>query len=75
MADDVGYDFDLLRGVIDMNERQFEWIADKIQTSAGGSLTGTTVAVWGLAFKARTDDLRESPALHVIEHLRAPAPR
>jgi UDPglucose 6-dehydrogenase len=69
MADDVGYDFEVLKGVVDMNDRQFVWVADKIQTSVGGSLQGLTVAVWGLTFKARTDDLRESPSLHVINHL------
>ena len=39
--------------------------------AAGGSLEGVTVAAWGLTFKARTDDLRESPALAVIARLRA----
>jgi UDPglucose 6-dehydrogenase len=71
MAQDTGYDFDLLRSVVEMNEAQFEWTADKIQRAAGGSLEGKVIAVWGLTFKARTDDLRESPSLHVIEHLRA----
>jgi UDPglucose 6-dehydrogenase len=69
MADEVGYDFEVLRGVVDMNERQFGWIADKIQAAMGGTVEGRTVAIWGLTFKARTDDLRESPALHVIDHL------
>ena len=69
MAEDVGYDFEVLRGVVDMNDRQFVWVADKIQSAAGGSLEGRTVAVWGLTFKARTDDLRESPSIHVINHL------
>ncbi|HZN14709.1 MAG TPA: UDP-glucose/GDP-mannose dehydrogenase family protein [Acidimicrobiales bacterium] len=69
MADDVGYDFEVLRGVVDMNERQFAWIADKIAAALRGPLDGKTIAVWGLTFKARTDDLRESPALHVIDHL------
>jgi UDPglucose 6-dehydrogenase len=70
MADDVGYDFEVLRGVADMNQRQFAWVADKVQNAAGGSVDGRTIAVWGLTFKARTDDLRESPSLHVIDHLR-----
>jgi UDPglucose 6-dehydrogenase len=70
MADEVGYDFEVLRGVVDMNERQFGWIADKIAAATGGVLEGKTIAVWGLTFIARTDDLRESPALHVIDHLR-----
>ena len=70
MADDVGYDFEVLRGVVDMNDRQFAWVADKIERAVGGSVAGKTIAVWGLTFKARTDDLRESPSLHVIAHLR-----
>ncbi len=69
MGDEVGYDFEVLRGVVDMNDRQFAWVADKIENAAGGSLQGLTVGVWGLTFKARTDDLRESPAIHVIDHL------
>lgn len=71
MADDVDYDFAILRSVVEMNERQFEWVTDKIVSCVGGSLEGRTVAVWGLTFKARTDDMRESPSLHVIERLRA----
>ena len=70
MAADTNFDFDILRAVVDMNEAQFQWVADKIEQAAGGSVDGRDVAVWGLTFKARTDDLRESPALHVIRHLR-----
>ena len=70
IAEDAGYDFDLLKGVISVNEDQFERVADKVQRAVGGSLDGVTVAVWGLTFKARTDDLRDSPALNVIRRLR-----
>jgi UDPglucose 6-dehydrogenase len=70
MADDVGYDFEMLRAVVDTNQRQFDWVADKIETGAGGSLSGRTVAVWGLTFKARTDDMRESPSMHIVQRLR-----
>ena len=69
IARDAGYHFDLLDGVIAINEEQFERVADKIRTAAGGNLSGTTVAVWGLTFKARTDDLRDSPALQIIKRL------
>ncbi len=69
IADDHGYDFDLLRGVITVNEEQFERVADKVSDMAGGSLEGVRVAAWGLTFKARTDDLRESPALEIIRRL------
>ena len=69
IAEDAGYDFGLLRGVIDVNQEQFERVADKIEQMAGGSISGKTVAVWGLTFKARTDDLRDSPSLEIIARL------
>jgi UDPglucose 6-dehydrogenase len=69
IAEDHGYDFDLLRGVITVNDEQFERVADKVERLAGGSLTGVQVAVWGLTYKARTDDLRDSPALEVLRRL------
>jgi len=72
IAEDAGYDFGLLEGVIAVNVEQYSRIADKIQGAvAGGVLDGRTVAVWGLTFKALTDDIRDSPALEVIHHLRA----
>jgi UDPglucose 6-dehydrogenase len=69
IAHDAGYHFDLLDGVIAVNEEQFERVADKIRVAAGGDLTDATIAVWGLTFKARTDDLRDSPSLAIIERL------
>lgn len=69
IADEAGYDFSLLRGVIDVNAQQHERVAAKVAAAAGGSLEGKRVAVWGLAFKARTDDTRESPALEVVHRL------
>jgi UDPglucose 6-dehydrogenase len=69
IAEDAGYDFTLLKGVIAVNEEQYERVAAKVVRAAGGSLEGTRVAVWGLAFKARTDDLRDSPAIEVIRRL------
>jgi UDPglucose 6-dehydrogenase len=68
-AASAGYDFDLLRSVVVANSRQRERIVEKIETLVGGSLAGATVAVWGLTFKAGTDDLRGSPALDIIEVL------
>jgi UDPglucose 6-dehydrogenase len=44
-------------------------VARKIEAAAGGSLDGVTVAVWGLTFKANTDDLRDSPSLEIIRRL------
>ena len=69
IARDAGYHFDLLDGVIAINEEQFERVTDKIRVAAGGDLSGVTVAVWGLTFKARTDDLRDSPSLAIIKRL------
>src|SRR5918996_1117233 len=69
IADDAGYSFDLMRGVITVNEDQFQRVAAKIREMAGGSLEGVKVAVWGLTFKARTDDTRESPALRIVSLL------
>ncbi|MGZ4672876.1 MAG: UDP-glucose dehydrogenase family protein [Ilumatobacteraceae bacterium] len=69
IANDAGYHFDLLDGVIAVNEEQFDRVTDKIRVAAGGDLSKATVAVWGLTFKARTDDLRESPSLAIITRL------
>jgi UDPglucose 6-dehydrogenase len=70
IAEEAGYDFGLLRGVIGVNEEQYERVTSKIVAQAGGSVDGRTIAVWGLTFKARTDDLRESPSLEIIRRLR-----
>jgi UDPglucose 6-dehydrogenase len=69
IAEDAGYDFRLLQGVIDVNEEQFDRVVRKVQTMAGGNLAGVRVAAWGLTFKARTDDLRESPSLEVLRRI------
>ncbi|HZP27874.1 MAG TPA: UDP-glucose/GDP-mannose dehydrogenase family protein [Acidimicrobiia bacterium] len=65
----VGYEFSLLRGVIEVNTRQHEHVVDKVRTAAGGELAGTKLAVWGLTYKANTDDLRDSPALAIATRL------
>jgi UDPglucose 6-dehydrogenase len=69
IADDAGYRFDLLQATIDVNEQQLDRMVDKLAEAVGTPLDGVTVAVWGLTFKARTDDLRDSPALAVIQRL------
>jgi UDPglucose 6-dehydrogenase len=69
IAEDAGYDFGLLRGVDEVNDEQFARVAGKIERMAGGSVDGQLVAAWGLTFKARTDDLRQSPALEVLHRL------
>jgi UDPglucose 6-dehydrogenase len=69
-----GYDFSLMRGVIDINEQQYHRMVHKVLLAAGRNVTqrldGVVVGVLGLTFKAGTDDLRESPSLRVIEVLR-----
>ena len=69
-ASDKGYDFKILRAVEDVNNRQKERLVEKIG-ALFKDLTGTTIALWGLAFKPRTDDMREAPAIPIIEGLLA----
>jgi UDPglucose 6-dehydrogenase len=71
MAGQAGYDFRFLDVAVAVNEEQFDRVADKVRKAAGGDLAGRTVAVWGLSFKAGTDDLRDSPALAVIDRMLA----
>lgn len=68
ITDAVGYDFPLLRAVVDTNELQRARILDRTERLLG-DLSGKVIAVWGIAFKARTDDTRESPALHLARGL------
>ncbi len=73
IAEDHGYNFTMMRGVIDVNDEQLERMVSKIATAAGRpdhDLSGITVGGLGLTFKAGTDDLRESPALAIIAELR-----
>lgn len=67
-AKDKGYDFKILDAVEDVNVRQKQVLVDKIQQHFG-SLKGKTIGVWGLAFKPRTDDMREAPAITIISRL------
>jgi len=71
MAEDAGYDFALLRGVVEVNREQHDRIAEKASRLAGGVLAGVRVALLGLTFKAGTEDLRDSPALAIAARLRA----
>ena len=65
------YDFKILNAVMDVNTRQRFRIADKLEAYFGEDLSGKTIAVWGLAFKPNTDDIREAPALYTIDRLLA----
>jgi UDPglucose 6-dehydrogenase len=69
-ASDKGYDFKILRAVEDVNDRQKERLVDKMEAHFP-DLAGRTIAIWGLAFKPRTDDMREAPAIPIIERLLA----
>lgn len=69
IAEVAGYDFNLLKGVVAVNEEQLNRVAEKIIDLAGGSVDGKRIGAWGLTFKARTDDLRESPSLEVLRRL------
>lgn len=70
-GDERDIPLDILKAVEAANERQKRVVFDKLQRHFDGQLAGRTVAVWGLAFKAETDDVRESPALVLIEALLA----
>jgi UDPglucose 6-dehydrogenase len=64
---EVGLQFDLLESVEAVNERQKRRMLEKLLAEFGGSLAGKRIAVWGLAFKAETDDMRESPSIPLVE--------
>ncbi len=68
-AAEVNYDFSLLTSVMRVNEEQKTIIVPKIKDFYGGDLKGKHFALWGLAFKPDTDDIREAPALYVINKL------
>jgi len=68
-ANEVNYDFKILNAVIDVNALQREFFANKISQYFKGDLAKKRFAVWGLAFKPNTDDIREAPALDIIAQL------
>lgn len=68
-ADDNGYSLEVLKAVEKVNERQKEVLFKKLVKAFDGDLKGKSVALWGLAFKPETDDMRESTALVVIKKL------
>lgn len=70
-ADEYGYDFRVLDSVMQVNATQRTVIFDKIMSFFGNDIRGKRIAVWGLAFKPDTDDIREAPALFLIEKLLA----
>ena len=68
-AEDNAISMSLLSAAIDSNEKTHRRIVDKVEKELGNSLIGKTICIWGLTFKANTDDLRESPSIAVIERL------
>lgn len=69
IAEAQGYDFQIVKAVIEVNERQREWMADKIIQAMGGEVKDKTVACLGLTFKPNTDDIRETPAEVILSRL------
>lgn len=69
-SNDQDYDFKLLRGVMEVNERQREHFVRKVERMLGKNLSGKKLACLGLAFKENTDDIRESVAIKTIKMLR-----
>jgi UDPglucose 6-dehydrogenase len=70
-ATEAGHDLLVVRAAQRVNERQKHVLFQKIERHFGGAVKGRRVAVWGLAFKAKTDDVRESPALVLLDDLLA----
>jgi len=68
-AEEVGYDFQILKSVEDVNEKQKLHLIPKIKAYYNNDLKGKHFALWGLAFKPNTDDIREAPALYLINAL------
>ena len=68
-ASAAGYEFDLLRAVVKANEQQFDRLVAKIEDFVTGDLSNSTIGVLGLTFKAHTDDMRNSPALEIVQRL------
>lgn len=68
-AAEVNYDFKILEAVMAVNDAQKVYLVPKIKQYFGGDLKGKKIALWGLAFKPNTDDIREAPALYIIDEL------
>lgn len=68
-ASEVKYDFKILNAVMDVNEKQKVYLIPRIKKYFSNDLSGKKIALWGLAFKPNTDDIREAPALYIIEEL------
>src|SRR5690606_15684648 len=70
-SNEVAYDFKILNAVMEVNETQKLHLVPKIKSYFNNDLKGKKIALWGLAFKPNTDDIREAPALYMIDALLA----
>jgi UDPglucose 6-dehydrogenase len=68
-SNQVQYDFKILNAVMEVNRDQKTFLVPKIKEYFGGEISGKHFALWGLAFKPNTDDIREAPALYIIDAL------
>ena len=68
-AEKAGYSMRVLKAVEEVNERQKEVLFDKLLKHFDGDIAGKTIAIWGLAFKPETDDMREAPSLILIDKI------
>ncbi|MCL4234161.1 MAG: UDP-glucose/GDP-mannose dehydrogenase family protein [Deltaproteobacteria bacterium] len=75
IGEEAGRHMQIASAVDEVNDRQKNWLADKVLAVFGDDLSGRTVAVWGLAFKPQTDDMREAPSVVTIERLVAAGAR
>lgn len=71
MAQEAGYDFKLIEAALAVNRQQQHTLVDRLRDHFDGDVSGKTFAVWGLSFKPNTDDIREAPALVIIDALLA----
>jgi len=69
IAESFDFDFAMLRAVVSQNDDHADRVVEKIRIAAGGSLERADVALWGLTFKANTDDRRDSPAVNIARRL------
>jgi UDPglucose 6-dehydrogenase len=68
IAENTDYDFKIVRSVIEINDRQRDWMVEKVKETMG-NLRGKVLAILGLSFKPNTDDIRDAPALYIIERV------
>ena len=65
----MDYEFKIVDAVLSVNHKQKFSLVEKVKSYFGENLSGKTLALWGLAFKPETDDIREAPALYIINAL------